>query len=171
MTEPTSNSYIQQASDTWRDSGCKAGGRSIIVRGDADTKDPIVAEVYHESDVLTIIAASEMHKAIEECARVDAKIMAAERAPTGDDYSRVMDILLRAFAKTMQKAADVKATKSPIPANAGKPWDEKQDAALRVLIRANHSIPDIAHAMKRTTAGIIARCEHLGLVTNEWVQS
>lgn len=48
------------------------------------------------------------------------------------------------------------------PTNAGKPWDEHQDAQLRALIARGMSFEEIAHEMQRTVAGIEARAERLG---------
>jgi hypothetical protein len=56
--------------------------------------------------------------------------------------------------------------KQTFPANAGKPWDEKQDEQLRELFARGKSFEDIAHAMRRTGAGIQARADRLGYLAH-----
>lgn len=157
MTEVATNPGV------WRVSGTTEAGHTIIIRGDASSN-RIVAEVYLESDVPRIIGASEVYQALAACVALDARMMAAARAPDGDDYNQVMSLLLHAFTKTMPNASRGNCR---TPASAGKPWDAQEDLTLRILVRAHLSIPHIAQILKRTTAGINARCEHLRIVTND----
>ncbi len=48
---------------------------------------------------------------------------------------------------------------SNFPANAGTPWDVNQDIQLSELLAAGKNLAEIASEMKRTQAGIVARCE------------
>ena len=43
------------------------------------------------------------------------------------------------------------------PANAGKPWDEGQDAELIGLLKQHKSLKQIANKLQRTEEGIFAR--------------
>lgn len=159
MTEVATNPGV------WRVSGTTEDGHTLIVRGDAAAGHSIVAEVYLESDAARIIGASEVYQALAACVALDARMMAAGRAPEEADYNQVMTLLLHAFTKTMPNAARVRGNWTS--ANAGKPWDAHEDLTLQILVKAHLSISHIAQILKRTTAGINARCGHLRIVTND----
>jgi len=47
------------------------------------------------------------------------------------------------------------------PANAGKPWNQAEDAKLRRLVEAGKTVTEIAQELGRTSPGIEARVDFL----------
>lgn len=60
-----------------------------------------------------------------------------------------------------------------LPANVGKPWGPAESEQLIAAFRTGQSFADIARQLKRTSSGVQARLERLGLVApmaHRWLQ-
>ena len=76
------------------------------------------------------------------------------------DVIRALYIAVRALETTTK--AKLRPDKQRMPANAGKPWTDKEDRELFTKFDEGLSIADLARAHDRTPAGIQARLERHG---------
>jgi hypothetical protein len=76
------------------------------------------------------------------------------------DVIRALYIAVRALETTTKTKR--RPDRERMPANAGKPWTEKEDLELLTKFDEGLSIADLARAHDRTSAGIQARLERHG---------
>ena len=68
-------------------------------------------------------------------------------------------------AEALERLDARQQRESRLPAQAGKPWDEAEDARLREGFAADPAIARLAKAHGRTDGAIRARLEKFGLLT------
>ena len=73
--------------------------------------------------------------------------------------------IVRAFY-TVLNHLDEKKTKKNLPANAGKPWTQEDEALLVGLYRSGAPKREICKTLQRTESGLAARLVHLGIIEN-----
>jgi hypothetical protein len=83
------------------------------------------------------------------------------------DVIRALHIAVRALGTR----ARLKARRSRVPANAGKPWTEEEDLELLESFDQGKSVAELAKAHERTPAGIHARLVRHGRLDESGPQS
>jgi hypothetical protein len=84
------------------------------------------------------------------------------------DVIRALYVAARALE--MSSRSKARASRARTPANAGKPWTEKEDRELLERFDAGLSVAELAQAHDRTMAGIQARLERHGRVQGQGLQ-
>ena len=84
------------------------------------------------------------------------------------DVIRALYVAVRALE--LSNRAKARGSRARLPANAGKPWSEREDIELLEKFDAGVSIPELAQAHDRTLAGIQARLERHGRLQGQSLQ-
>lgn len=84
------------------------------------------------------------------------------------DVIRALYLAVRALE--MSSRSKARGSRARLPANAGKPWTEKEDRELLERFDAGLSVAQLAQAHDRTLAGIQARLERHGRLQGQGVQ-
>jgi hypothetical protein len=84
------------------------------------------------------------------------------------DVVRALYVAVRALE--MSNRSKARGVRSRMPANAGKPWAEHEDAELLEKFDAGLSVAQLAQAHDRTLAGIQARLERHGRLPGQGLQ-
>jgi hypothetical protein len=84
------------------------------------------------------------------------------------DVIRALYVAVRALE--MSNRSKVRNNRARMPANAGKPWSEKEDRELLERFEEGQSVAQLAQAHDRTIAGIQARLERHGRLQGQGVQ-
>lgn len=86
--------------------------------------------------------------------------------PAGSPYQHADTVrALIAAVSALESAEERAAKKDELPAQAGKPWSDEEDAHLREGFAARTSAGDLAEAHNRTSGAIRSRLARLGLIT------
>ena len=88
------------------------------------------------------------------------EVFPAESPYQRADVVRALYVAIRALDSTETKAAK----RADLPAQAGKAWDEAEDARLREGFAAQRSAAELGAAHGRTVGAIRARLVRLGLI-------
>ncbi len=73
--------------------------------------------------------------------------------------------IVRAFYAVLNHL-DEKKPKKNLPANAGKPWTNEDDAKLKIYFESGMSTKELCVKFERTSGSISSRLAHLGLSKN-----
>lgn len=84
------------------------------------------------------------------------------------DVIRALYVAVRALE--MSNRSKARGVRPRMPANAGKPWAEQEDAELLEKFDAGLSVAQLAQAHDRTLAGIQARLERHGRLPGQGLQ-
>ena len=84
------------------------------------------------------------------------------------DVIRALYVAARALETSSRSKA--RGSRARTPANAGKPWTEKEDRDLLERFDAGLSVAELAQAHNRTIAGIQARLERHGRLQGQGLQ-
>ena len=93
-----------------------------------------------------------------EMFEVDSPYQAAE-------VIRALYVAVRALE--LSNRSKLRGNRARLPANAGKPWAEREDLELLEKFDAGLSVAELAQAHDRTLAGIQARLERHGRLSGQ----